>query len=324
MTESKLKTLSIILLTHNRPLQAYEATLSIAAQNNKNFKLIISDNSSSCSLKNIIDKHTSNFEGINFYYKKRSKAYSAVEHGNLCLNEIDTDYFCFFHDDDLMLPNFVENFWNVFRKYPDLVSCGMNAYIESLNVSEGAGSKLFFNDFRLYLGPVSPKNLIERYFGRHQLGIAPYPSYIYKTDSVRDIQFRSDDGKYGDVTWLLRVAARGSMIWVNSPSMIYRLHDGNDSLSESRKDRLRFLAFLKKNINNFGAKIISDYRFFLYKKNLPELNMSGRHNFKVNILKSYIQHYRMVRWLRFDQHLQLIRKFLIRQMIKFKKLIESS
>jgi len=63
---------------------------------------------------------------------------------------------------------------------------------------------------------------------------------------MNGMSFKANDGKYGDVIWLLEMASRGEMMWVNSPSMIYRLHDGNDSLSESRKDRLKFLAYLKK------------------------------------------------------------------------------
>lgn len=324
MTELKLKTLSIILLTHNRPLQAFEAILSIAAQDNKNFKLIISDNSTNNTLKNIINQHFLNSQEINFEYRKREKFHNPYEHFNLCLDEVDTDYFSLFHDDDLMLPNYVENFWRALILNPEIVSCGMNAYVESSKGSECSFKKLFFNDFRFYLGPISPKNLIEKYYGRHQLGIAPYPSYIYKKSATSGMCFKANDGKHGDVIWLLEMAARGAMIWINSPSMIYRIHDENDSLSESRKDRLKFLAYLKKNTNHFGAKILSDYRFFLYKKNLPVLRLSGKHNLKVNILTSYLQYYRMVRWLRFDQHLQLIRKFLIRQIIKFNKLIDYS
>jgi glycosyltransferase involved in cell wall biosynthesis len=212
-------------------LQAYEAILSIATQNNKNFKLIISDNSSDGSLEDMLNQHILNSDQINFDYRKRDKVYSAVDHGNLCLNEVDTDYFCLFHDDDLMLPNFVENFWAVLKLNPQMVSCGMNAYIENLNSQENKSKRLFFKDFRRYIGPISPKNLIEKYFGRNQLGIAPYPSYIYKKSALEKMRFTSEDGKYGDVTWLLRVSAMGPMIWVNLPSMIYRIHDGNYSMT---------------------------------------------------------------------------------------------
>lgn len=315
-----MNTLSIILLTHNRPHQAYEAIQSILTQSNQQFRLIVSDNSSDEELKKLIESHSINLPLSKFKYLKRDRVYNVVDHGNLCLSEVDTNYFCLFHDDDLMLPNFVANFWNALNDYPSLTSCGMNAFIEK----RGEVNKLFFQHHSGYIGPISPRSLVERYFARHQLGIAPYPSYIYKKSAMSGMCFRANDGKYGDVIWLLEMANRGAMIWVNSPSMVYRLHDGNDSLNESRKDRLKFLAYLKKNISNFGVKILADYRFFLYKKNLPELILLKQYNLRAKLLTSYMQHYRMIRWLRLDQHLQLARKFLIRQIIKLSKLIEPS
>lgn len=315
-----MNTLSIILLTHNRPYQAYEAIQSILTQSDQQFRLIISDNSSGEELKKLVESHLITLPVSKFKYLKRDRVYNAVDHGNLCLREVDTSFFCLFHDDDLMLPNFVANFWSALNDYPNLTSCGLNAYIEK----KGEVNKLFFQHHSRYLGPISAKNLVERYFARHQLGIAPYPSYIYKKSAMSGMSFKANDGKYGDVIWLLEMASRGAMIWVNSPSMIYRLHDGNDSLSESRKDRLKFLAYLKKNISKFGVKILADYRFFLYKKNLPEMLLLKQYNLRATLLTSYVQYYRMSRWLRSDQHLQLIRKFLIRQLIKLNKLIGSS
>jgi len=311
-----LKTLSIILLTHNRPLQAYEAILSIATQNNKNFKLIISDNSSDSSLEDMLNQHILNSDQINFDYRKRDKVYSAVDHGNLCLNEVDTDYFCLFHDDDLMLPNFVENFWAVLKLNPQMVSCGMNAYIENLNSQENKSKRLFFKDFRRYIGPISPKNLIEKYFGRNQLGIAPYPSYIYKKSALEKMRFTSEDGKYGDVTWLLRVSAMGPMIWVNLPSMIYRLHDGNDSMTELRRDRLRFLSHIKKNTFTYGENILEDYRFFIYKKLASSELLEKESHKRFLLFKKYITFYRIKRFLRIDQHFQFLIKVTTKLMMK--------
>jgi GT2 family glycosyltransferase len=311
-----LKTLSIILLTHNRPLQAYEAIISIATQNNKNFKLIISDNSSDSSLKDMLNRHIFNSDQMNFDYRKRDKVYSAVEHGNLCLDEVDTDYFCLFHDDDLMLPNFVENFWAILRLNPQIVSCGMNAYIDNLNSQEEKRKTLFFKDFRLYIGPISPKSLIEKYFGRHQLGIAPYPSYIYKKSALEKIRFMSEDGKYGDVTWLLRVSAMGPMIWVNLPSMIYRLHHSNDSLTELRRDRLRFLSHIKKNTFTYGEKILEDYRFFIYKKLVSSELLEEAGHKRFLLFKKYMAFYRIKRLFRIDQHFQFLKKIIIKLLMK--------
>ncbi len=305
-------------MTHNRPYQAYEAIESILAQIDQRFRLVVSDNSLDDQLKFLIDSNLSGLPDSKLRYLKRDRVYNVVDHGNLCLGEVDSNYFCLFHDDDLMLPNFVANFWEVLSGYPDLASCGMNALIDKRNECK----KLFFQHYLKYVGPISSKNLVERYFGRHQLGIAPYPSYVYKKSVMNGMSFDSNHGKYGDVIWLTQVAARGQMIWVNTPSMIYRLHDGNDSLVESRKDRLKFLAYLKKNKHNLGLNILADYRFFLYKKNLPELRFFDQYDQRSKLLKTYMQSYRITRWFRFDQHYQLLSKFLIRQVMRLSKLVQ--
>ncbi len=313
-----MNTLNIILLTHNRPAKAYEAIASILAQDDQRFNLVVSDNSSDNRLEILVNKSLRNFAVSKFKYIKRDRVYSVVDHTNLCISQVDADYFCLFHDDDLMLPNFVANFWDALSSYPNLTSCGMNAQIDKKNEP----NKLFFQHYLKYIGPISPKSLIERYFGRHQLGIAPYPSYVYKKSVVNGMSFDANNGKYGDVIWLIQIASRGQMIWVNEPSMIYRIHDHNDSLSESRKDRLKFLAYLKRNQIHLGAKILSDYRFFLYKKNLPELFLLSEYSVRSRILKGYMQSYRVMRWFRLDQHYQLMCKFLIRQVIKLNGLVK--
>jgi len=313
-----LNTLNIILLTHNRPAQAYEAIASILAQDDQRFNLVVSDNSSDNRLEILVNKSLRNLAVSKFKYIKRDRVYSVVDHTNLCISQVDADYFCLFHDDDLMSPNFVANFWNALNSYPNLTSCGMNALIDKKNEP----NKLFFQHYLKYIGPISPKSLVERYFGRHQLGIAPYPSYVYKKSVLNGMSFDANNGKYGDVIWLIQIASRGQMIWVNEPSMIYRLHDGNDSLSESRKDRLKFLAYLKRNQTHLGVKILSDYRFFLYKKNLPELFLLSEYTVRYRLLKGYMQSYRVMRWFRLDQHYQLMCKFLIRQVIRLNGLVK--
>ena len=105
-----------------------------------------------------------------------------------------------------------------------------------------------------------------RYFGKHQLGIAPFPFYIYNKYAIGDIRFSGQFGKYGDVAWLLDLANKGDMVWINSPMGVYQHHQGNDSNLESRRDRLRFLTYLKQNKLPRHSLLLTLYRRFLYKK----------------------------------------------------------
>jgi hypothetical protein len=207
-----------------------------------------------------------------------------------------------------MLPNFTSKFFKAQNQFPDAVAFGANAITEK----NGETGKPFFQSVGFHVSGITPKKLAERYFSRHQLGIAPFPSYVYKKSAIKSLRFDSDWGKYGDVTWLLTVASCGEIVWINEPLMIYRLHDGNDSLMESRRDRFKFLAFIKKNIDKFYKGLLIDYRFFIYKKNLPLLlGVDGKVK-RADILKKYMSSYRIYRSLRFDHHWHLINKLRIR------------
>ena len=257
--------LTIYLLTHNRSKLALQAIESILVQTDKNFKFVVSDNSSSDELRNLIGSR------IGFEYLKRELVLSAIDHGNKCLSEIKTEYFTLFHDDDLMLPNFVQDFRKAQALFPEAVAFGANAIVERHGVSSG----LSFKSARPYVGPISPNDLLRRYFSHHQLGIAPLPSYIYKTSALKSLHFDISGGKYSDVQWLSQWCAKGCLMWIAEPMMIYRLHGANDGNFESRHDRLRFMAYLKSSGDIFSPEILSDYRFFLYKKLLPSLKQCG-------------------------------------------------
>ena len=285
------------MLTFNRPKQALEAIESILAQEDKKFKLVVSDNSSSDELRHLLGGR------IEFEYIKREHVLSAIDHGNQCLSEIDTEYFALFHDDDLMLPNFVKDFWRAKSLYPEVAAFGANAIIEHYGVVDG----LSFKAARPYVGPISHGDLLRRYFSHHQLGIAPLPSYVYKTSSLNGLHFDVSGGKYSDVKWLSQWCAKGSMMWIAEPMMVYRLHDSNDGNFESRHDRLRFLVYLKSYRDIFDPEILSDYRNFLYKKLVHVLRENGNEK-TYRLLSKFIAAHRYQRLLRLSYYQALIKK----------------
>lgn len=302
--------LTIVMMTHNRPFQAQAALASILNQSNKNYQIIISDNSSNSDFQELVRPDLEkNLESKNVHYIKRSKVHSAIEHWNVCLSEISTDYFCLFHDDDLMLDNFVDDFWRAQKKYPNAVALGCNAILRQMNEPD----KNYFRDRNDYIANISGKDLFAKYFSRYQMGVAPFPSYIYKTSLLNGSSFDfSKGGKYCDVTWLLELSKRGEIVWINQIMMIYYMHAENYGITESRLDRLTFLAYAKKNRNTFGEGLLSDYRFFIYKKILPTLGGSDIYLQRAATLRFYMKWYRLVRWFRLDHILQLTKKIFIK------------
>ena len=289
--------LEIYLFTHNRPVQAMEAIQSILAQTDRRFRLVVSDNSDTDALRDLLG------DCPDLVYIKRAAVLSGIEHGNLGLSEISGEYFTLFHDDDLMLPNYVASFWKAQALFPQAIAFGTNAQVELHKVFTG----LSFKSACPYVGPISPDSLLRRYFSHHQLGIAPLPSYIYKREALQDLRFDPSGGKYTDVQWLSRWATKGPVMWIAEPMMVYRIHEGNDGNVESRYDRLRFLAFLKGPANVFSPEILSDYRNFLYKKLLPSLSGDGhRHTYRT--LSQFITAHRYQRLCRLSFYQALINK----------------
>jgi len=254
-----MKSLSIYILCRNRPDYAKQAIQSVLNQTCQEFVLTVSDNSTNDDVE-----HMMRDEFVDIHYIRRVPALDVLGHMNRCIDDTESKYLCLFHDDDVMRPNYVEGMMQCAHDYPDAIAIGCNANIESLGK---LGRRTCFRSFRKHELIESPLNLARRYFSRAQSGFAPFPGYVYNIGLVGSQRLASGGGKYSDVTWLLSLAKKAPIVWVNVPLMIYRLHDSNDSNIESIQDRLRLLGYLKKNRAIFGKGLLSDYRCsFIYKR----------------------------------------------------------
>lgn len=274
--------LTIFIQCHNRPAYAKCAIESVLRQTNRDFRLVISDNSSNDELYRLIQAEYPTLE-----YRRRVPMLSAFDHFNKSISEADTDFLCLFHDDDLMEPEFVDSMLNTIAVYPDAVAYSCNGVTIDKEIArkgsffESKGTHILINDAR---------TLAARYFSKYQNGFAAFPAYIYRTSTVKNIPFDAQTGgKYSDVAWLLEIAKNGAIVWSTKNLIRYRIHATNDSGAESLRDRLKLLGFLKLNRSFVGQSIINDYRFGLY-KNLCKTSIS---NFKlsarrINVFKCYL------------------------------------
>ena len=269
--------LTLFLVTHNRPHDAIRAINSILGQDNPRFDLVVSDNSSNRELAELITADYPNVE-----YRKRDSALTALEHFNLCISEVKSEYFSLFHDDDLMLPNYVSSFWLAQRQFPKAIAFGGNALIEHNDHVIGVAFKAAAD----YEVINCPDELAAKYFSPHQLGISPFPSYIYRRSDVCRLAFDLHAGKYSDVQSLLQLVDCDPFVWIKEPMMVYRLHGSNDSNTESFGDRLKFLAFLKHDGQIVSTLTLLNYRRFLYKKYLSRMARSA-----VEKRKKLIKHF---------------------------------
>ena len=288
--------LTIFVLCHNRPDYARCAINSALQQTNRSFRLIISDNSSNDELYRLISTEFPSLE-----IRRRIPSTPSPDHFNKCISEADSEYFCLFHDDDLMEPGYVDAMLQTIERHPSSVAYACNAeIINEENIPTGECFDSGDTDVIIE----NPRALAGRYFSRFPNGIAPFPTYFFRTDVVKRIPIdHQTGGKYSDVTWLLEISKRGSFVWNPAKLIRYRIHSTNDGGLESTRDRLRLLGYLKTNILFVGRAIINDYRFFLYKK----LGKAGGANRKLSakfakIIRRYLFLYRLKRFVQYKTY----------------------
>ena len=298
-----MEKLSIYILCHNRPEDARQAVRSVLAQRDGDFTLTVSDNSSNDDVQRMMK---TDFPEV--LYVRRVPMLPALAHFNRCIDEAPDGYFCLFHDDDLMGPDFVAEVHASLQALPTTIALGCNAHIESFGQLQKKPSFLSSRNIETIS---SARDLAARYFSRAQSGIAPFPSYVYHKPQLGQLRFKLDGGKYSDVTWLLNLAMKGHIRWISKPLMTYRIHTSNDGATESRRDRLRFLAFIKKNRTMLGSEVLQDYRCsFIYKTFLKSADLS--HPSRNRLAQAFVQHYRWARYARFDTYEALFKRALVK------------
>lgn len=259
--------IEIILLCRNRPEYASEALSSLCKIDFPNFKITISDNSSSPLFVN--RNLPEEFPHLDINYLYRGPNLSAINHMILAAQESKCEFFCLFHDDDIALPNFISDRLHFFYD-PKVIAVGTNAY-EMVENSKTSNLLIKTNKtIRIN----NSTNLLEQYYAIDKGSVAAFPGYIYRRKNVINVMnlLQSPAGKYSDSVFLAGLADLGELVWPPKPTMYYRRHVNNDSNFESAKDRFGLLGLMKKDSQKY-SKLITDYRFLLYVTWLPKSNL---------------------------------------------------
>lgn len=298
-----MPSLTIFILCHNRPDDARQAIASVLAQTDRDFELIVSDNSSNDEVERMV---RSEFPQVD--YRRRVPMLPPLAHFNRCMDEAGGDYFCLFHDDDLMHPDFAHKLVRVLEEHPHAVACACNAGVETMGRIEPRTS---FRSLGRLERIISPRDLARRYFARNQSGFAPFPAYVYRRSAVGELRLDPEGGKYTDVAWLLNLAKRGLILWLNEPLMTYRIHGGNDGKVDSMRDRLRLLRFIKRNIDILGRDLLADYRCsHIYSPLAQETSAPPARRRVANL---FLRHYRRSRFANPALYRSLLKRALIKR-----------
>lgn len=207
-------------MTYNRPDCVLNAIESVRKQTFTDFTLIVSDNSTNRLTEELIRE---TYSSPDFVYIKREPSVGGIEHLNLILSEVTSDYFMIFHDDDVMHVNMVESLYNKIQENESYVAVAGNAYI--INTRKRA--KRIFNNFKQDVCVLTEHDMCVRYLTND---ILPFPSYMYKSAIAKKVNFdRSEGGKYCDSTFIIKLLNWGTVYFISEPLMDYYEHSGQDS-----------------------------------------------------------------------------------------------
>lgn len=256
-----IEKISVYILSRDR-LQYFKEALSSVLEACSNVaKVIVSDNSENNDISNYMSEMYPTVKFIS-----RRPTLTAEQHFKAIISEADSEFLVMFHDDDIMLPDFVTTLYSKLVIDETLAAVGSNAKIlsgDSLKENsfyQGKADKLFYE----------PSDLARQYFCYTSDGVAPFPGYMYRTKFIdhRDFDF-SLAGKYTDVLLLIGLLERGKILWTSDAFMHYRFHDQNDSNDLSMSS---YLMLFRRLYAKHGMRYLrNQFRFNLwwdnYRKN---------------------------------------------------------
>ena len=226
---------TVFIASRNRPNFSLAALNSAINQTYKRKKIIFSDNSTNFDTRFRIEENFSKDTNL-FSYKRRDNL-TSTEHFKILLEEVDTDFVVFFHDDDILDPEYLNTAFEIFAEHNDVSAIGFNAKLinEKNEFLRNLNSKYFMKDIKIL-----EKNQYYNYFyNRTLIKPSPFPSYIYKTKFLKN---PIGQNKHDDVNFVAQCLDGGNIFWSKEIKISYRIHKTQDSSNESliqRREQFR-------------------------------------------------------------------------------------
>lgn len=261
----------IIIISHNRLDSVIETISSVINSAEGLADIVVSDNSSN---KDVAIEITKRFSDIPVVVQTEAKG--PIPHHNAAIDfalSQSYKYLTIFHDDDLMIENFVSNSLKDLKSNNQLVATACNANIEM----DGAIKRTSYKRERVFLRS-SHVDFLKSYLSLSGSGVAPFPSYMYRVSAlVKSRLHISQGGRHADVSFLNEILKKGNINWRSDVSMIYRLHSGSSGKTELITDRNSQVKYAKKFFlpNKMNNKLFKEFRcyYVIRKKRLSGKNI---------------------------------------------------
>lgn len=209
--------ITVVIPTYNRPKFLYQSLASVLNQKFTNMQILILDNNSNVDLLPIIHR----FKDKRIRFIKNSKNLGIICNWNKAIDLCKTKYLAIFHDDDIMLPDFINNSINVLENHK---SVGMS-YAHANKVDKN------LNYLSLW-SPLFPKEGLIKgldyifYTVKQGCCITIAPTIVFRRSIFNKIGKFNDNLCFNsfDFNMWLRIANYYDIYFINKVLVNYRIH----------------------------------------------------------------------------------------------------
>ncbi|MBE5918046.1 MAG: glycosyltransferase [Pseudobutyrivibrio ruminis] len=246
--------LEIFILTYNRSSFLTRALDSFLNQVAGLPLITVMDNCSTDDTEIVVKSFQEKSSNIRYYkHSKNVGGIGNLERARLLANK---KYVCFFHDDDVAHPQFLQVVLELLNKHDnvDLICTTSTTFTSEEQI---IFSDIFSVDYCFF----SNKKIFTEYVYSSPFFITIpskslcYPNVIYKTENIRKSQINYDiGGKSCDGPIVISSLRNGSCIQIRNDNIFfYRLHSGQDSVSKRNDPNVRqiinYMKFFKKKLS---------------------------------------------------------------------------
>lgn len=254
--------LTVFLLCRNRSKYAEESIESIINQSEKNFKFIISDNSSNRDTHDLVKSKYNDLE-----YRSWFPGLPVVDHFRKVISSVNTPYFVMFHDDDIMEVDYVKSILMQFEEMPNAVAVGTNGIMIDADgnriIKNEIGGEFKFTSNQPKKVFVDKDDFMSQYLVGDFGGIAPFCSYAYNADLMFGVLPDFTKSRYFfDAVFLFDIKDKGPIVWLNKP--LVRVRNHATSISRSCCNVIDYTGLIsiisKESCGSIKRRYIDEYR----------------------------------------------------------------
>ena len=213
----KIDDIQIFITTHNRADYLKESIESILNQTAKIKEITVLDNESTDNTEEVVATFAN--RGVKYY-----KTFGFLGNFNKAREIVNKPYCMLFHDDDILLPEYLKLALNILNKHKN-ISLITTRYTEFWNNDRPKNFLKIKKEYYLYN---KQKDFAAQMFFIENVA---YATAIYRTNDFLKLDLEYDKyGKFNDWPLMVKMSGCGNSVLIKDPKIFYiRRHNGQDT-----------------------------------------------------------------------------------------------